>query len=118
MGVTAVDFDSSAGVALIFAMSGSVLIVAGLSMRSMNYNSTVVINTRREEISFSRGEQNDNVIFGLDDIAYARLLKVFTRRSGSTSTSGSRRYATYQIFLVKKDGAHLWLDTFHKRGGP
>ena len=111
-----VDFDSSTRFALIFAMFGSVLIVAGLSMRSMNYNSTVVINTKREEISFSRGEQNDNVIFGLGDIAYARLLKVFKRRSGSTSNSGSRRYATYQIFLVKKDGAHLWLDTFHKRG--
>ena len=64
-----VDFDSSTRFALIFAMFGSVLIVAGLSMRSMNYNSTVVINTRREEISHSRGEQDDNVIFGLGDIA-------------------------------------------------
>lgn len=112
-----IHFDSSTRFALVAAMGGSVAILAGLSSRSMNYNSTVVINTRREEISFSRGEQDDNVIFGLGDIAYARLLKVFKRRHGANqSTSTRKSYATYQIFLVKKDGAHLWLDTFHGRG--
>ena len=86
---------------IVFAFSGS-------AYRKMNFQSTVVLDADQELLTFYKEEKN-KFYFGLGRISYARLVKVM---KSSGSGNGSRRYPTYQLFLVQEDGAHFWLDTF------
>lgn len=93
---------------------GSIFFLSGISYKMMQFNSTVIIDKEKEHVTFYQDEAKKNY-FGLGQVAYIRIAKVMKIKSSSSSSAQNTTYPTYQVFLVKKDGAHFWLDTFLNR---
>lgn len=92
-------------------MLGSIFFLSGFSYKLMQLNSTVIIDREKQTVTFYKDEKR-KYSFGLGTIAFVQITKVMKMRSSSSSSAQNRSYPTYQVFLVKKDGSHFWLDTF------
>ncbi len=86
---------------------GMVFFLTGFSFRSMQFQSTVILDKDMEYVTFYK-KPDKQYSFGLGQVGFIRVVLVY-----ETSGSGSSRrsYKTFQVFLVKKDGAHFWLNT-------
>ncbi len=91
---------------------GSILFMAGFSHKKMDFNATVIIDKEKQNVTFFKTEKR-KYSFGMGLLSFIRIVGVMrSRTSGSGSSRRTEHYPTYQIFLVKKDGSHFWLDTF------
>lgn len=93
---------------------GLIFMMAGFSANRMNFHSVCSINRNSEELIFYKTEKERPYRLGFGDLSHLLLIKVI-KHSSSSGGSGGRSYPTYQVFLVKKDGAVFWLDTFLKK---
>lgn len=93
---------------------GLLFFMAGLNNRSRQFSYYVHVDAFHKRLDFYRDKPGKGYSFPFSDIDRI-LLNTEIRRTqggGSTDSSRSRSYNVYVLYLIKKDGAAFWLDTF------
>ena len=96
------------GVPSLIFLFGSVFFMGAFGGGRFNFYSRVRIDRNTETLELMRVKDRVEYRMALAEVGRIELQKVMKSSSGSNS----RPYPTYQIFLVKRDGAFFWLDTF------
>ena len=99
-------------ISFVITMLGYVFIMAGFRSPVRNFTETVIIDRGAQKVRFVSNRNRDypfDVPF--HDVSHIHTVSESRMDSGSGSST-SRSYRIYQIFLIKKDGAQLWITQF------
>ena len=93
-----------------FVIFGLLAIFGPLRNLKFSYRYTTIVDGNTKKLTFYKEDENDKLEIPFGQFACIRLVK--TWKQSSSSSSNSRSYPEYHMYLVMGDGSHFWLDTY------
>ncbi|MCB1160259.1 MAG: hypothetical protein KDK45_22340, partial [Leptospiraceae bacterium] len=90
-----------------FFVFGLVFISVFVNRKVINYDSVVVLDNQDKTLEYYK-EEDYKIQLEYENFSHIELIKEIKYTEGKSRTA----YDSYQIFLIKRDGAQFWLDSF------